>query len=183
MAAWDPFRDFETLRQEIDRAFEQAGLGPLASGRVAFLPGQAARHYPLVNLHDDGQNVFVEALAPGLDPEKIEVSVLGRTVTISGEKPGPTNVRPEQIHRSERAAGRFLRTIDLPVEVNPQQARATFQNGMLKLELPKVEEARQHRLQIQTGGAQPAQSVSVGQAPEAPRGRPRGRYQPTSESG
>jgi hypothetical protein len=58
MAAWDPFRDFETLRQEIDRAFEQAGLGPFPSGRVAFLPGQAARHYPLVNLHDDGQNGF-----------------------------------------------------------------------------------------------------------------------------
>ena|SRR5579884_1257056 len=148
MAAWDPFRDFETLRQEIDRAFEQAGLGPLASGRVAFLPGQAARHYPLVNLHDDGQNVFVEALAPGLDPEKIEVSVLGRTVTISGEKPGPTNVRPEQIHRSERAAGRFLRTIDLPVEVDPNRVTATYQRGLLLLTLPRSEAAQPRRIAV-----------------------------------
>ncbi len=148
MATWDPFRDFEALRQEIDRAFEQVGLGPFPSGRVAFLPGQAARHYPLVNLHDDGQNLLVEALAPGLDPEKIEVTVLGHTLTIAGEKPGLPDVRPERVHRSERAAGRFLRTIDLPVEVDANRVTATYQRGLLLLTLPRSEAAQPRRIAI-----------------------------------
>ena len=64
MTMFDPFRDFEALRREIDRAFAEAGLGPLGHRpRQAFLPGRAARQYPLVNVHDDGETFVVEALA------------------------------------------------------------------------------------------------------------------------
>lgn len=150
MATWDPFRDFEALRQEIDRAFEQAGLRTLPAGRLAFLPGRAARQYPLVNLYDDGRNLYVEALAPGVDPEKLEVTVLGNVLTIAGEKSGLANVPPERIHRSERAAGRFLRTIELPVEVDPNKVSATYQRGLLLLTLPRSEAAQPRRITVHT---------------------------------
>src|SRR5579875_181282 len=150
MMNWDPFRELEALRQEIDRAFEQAGLGVLPRWRTAFLPGRAARRYPLVNLHDDGTNLYVEALTPGVDPGKFDVTVHGTTLTIAGEKPDLGNVPPERIHRSERAAGRFVRTIDLPAEVDADKVTAQYKNGLLLLTLPRAEAARPRRIAIET---------------------------------
>ncbi len=149
MAVWDPFREFEELRREIDRAFEQVGLGPLPRWRLAFLPGRAARQYPLVNLHDDGTNLYVEALAPGVEPNRFEVTVVGTTLTIAGEKPGLKDVAPERIHRSERAAGRFVRTVELPVEVDPNGVSAQYRYGLLLLTLPRSESARPRRIAVQ----------------------------------
>jgi HSP20 family protein len=149
MAVWDPFREFEALRREIDRAFEQVGLGPFPRWRLAFLPGRAARQYPSVNLHDDGTNLYVEALAPGVEPGKFEVTVVGNTLTIAGEKVGLSNVPPERIHRSERAAGRFIRTVELPVEVDPNKVSAQYRNGLLLLTLPRAEAARPRRITVQ----------------------------------
>lgn len=149
MAVWDPFREFEELRREIDRAFEQVGLGPLPRWRLAFLPGRAARQYPLVNVHDDGTNLYVEALAPGVEPSRFEVTVVGTTLTIAGEKPGLGDVAPERIHRSERAAGRFVRTVELPVEVDSNSVSAQYRNGLLLLTLPRSEAARPRRIAVQ----------------------------------
>src|SRR5687767_12734306 len=117
MAGADPFRELERV---LERAFgdaEAAAPGGRA-WRRAFLPGRAARLYPLVNLYDDGETFTVEALAPGVDPAGLDVTVAGSTLTIAGEKPGPAGVPPERVHRSERAAGRFVRTVELPTEVD-----------------------------------------------------------------
>ena len=151
MTMWDPFQEMESLRREIDRAFEEAGLGPLGRrGRLAFLPGRAARQYPLVNVYDTGETFTVEALAPGLDPDKIDLSVLRNTLTIAGEKVGPQGVAPERVHRTERAAGRFLRTVELPAEVNPDKVSAMYRNGLLVITVPRAESARPRKVAIQT---------------------------------
>jgi HSP20 family protein len=152
MAMWDPFQEIESLRREIDRAFEDAGLGPLGRrGRLAFLPGRAARQYPLVNVYDNGDTFTVEALAPGLDPDKIDLSVLRNTLTIAGEKVGPQGVAPERWHRMERAAGRFMRTVELPAEVDPDKVSAAYRNGLLVVTVPRAESARPRRVAIQAG--------------------------------
>jgi HSP20 family protein len=152
MAMWDPFQEMESLRREVDRAFEEAGLGPTGRrGRLAFLPGRAARRYPLVNLYDTGDAFVVEALAPGLDPAKIDLSVLRNTLTIAGEKIGPQGVAPERVHRTERAAGRFLRTVELPTEVDPDRVSATYKNGLLTVTVPRAESARPRKVAIQAG--------------------------------
>src|SRR5919199_1243440 len=147
MTMWDPFQEIESLRREIDRAFEDAGLGPLGRrGRLAFLPGRAARQYPLVNVYDNGETFTVEALAPGLDPDKIDLSVLRNTLTIGGEKTGPQGVPPEGWHRMERAAGRFMRTVELPAEVDPDRVNATYHNGLLVVSVPRAESARPRKV-------------------------------------
>jgi HSP20 family protein len=149
MAIADPWREIEALRREVDRVFSELGLGPLGRPwRLAFLPGRAARQYPLVNLHDDGQNFYVEALAPGVDPDRFEVTVLGNTLTLSGEKRGLPDVPPERIHRSERAAGRFVRTIELPAEVDPNKVSAEYKHGLLVVTLPRAEAARPRRVTV-----------------------------------
>ena len=151
MAMWDPLQEIDSLRREIDRAFEDAGLGPLGGrSRLAFLPGRGARQYPLVNVHDNGETFTVEALAPGLDPDKIDLSVLRNTLTIAGEKPGPEGIAPERIHRVERAAGRFMRTVELPAEADPDKVNASYKNGFLLVTVPRAEAARPRKIAVQT---------------------------------
>ncbi len=147
MAIWDPFAEFERLRRDFERAAGELGLRP--GQRLAFLPGRAARQYPLINLHDDGENLQIEALAPGVDPAKIDITVVGNRLTISGEKEASPSVPSERMHRAERAGGRFVRTIDLPVEVDPDRVEAIYKNGLLSLTLPRSAAARPRRIQIQ----------------------------------
>jgi len=148
MAAWDPFLELERLRREIDRATGEISSRPSGS-RLAFLPGRGARQYPLVNVADDGEKFYVEALAPGVDPAKLDVTVVRQTVSIAGEKPGLPGVPPERVHRVERAAGRFVRTIELPAEVDASKVEAQYRQGMLLLTLPRAETARPRRVTVQ----------------------------------
>ncbi len=150
MARWDPWQEVEELRREIDRAFESVGLRLPASFRAAFLPGQAPREYPLVNLHEDKDALYLEALAPGLDPSTLSLTVLRNSVTIAGEKRRTAAaVKPEAFHREERSAGRFSRRIELPVEVDESRAKAEYKNGLLLVTLPKAPAARPKEIQVQ----------------------------------
>ena len=153
MTISDPIRELQALRREFDRAFggDTGGSSSASRWRFAFLPARSARMYPLVNLHDDGENFFVEALMPGVEPDKIEVTVLGNGLTISGQKIPPGDIADERVHRMERAAGRFMRTIQLPTEVERDQVNAEYRNGMLFLTLPRSEASKPRRVQIQTG--------------------------------
>lgn len=143
---WEPFREFDVLRREIDRAFETVrGRGR----RNAFLPGSNPRSYPLVNLSEDGDAVHVEALAPGIDPEKLQINVLRNQLTISGEKvANDESVDRESYHRSERSSGRFTRSFTLPAQVDPDRVTAEYQAGILRLTLPKAEEAKPRQIAV-----------------------------------
>lgn len=150
--AWDPFEDMETLRREIDKAFEDFGFRTEPFSRAAFLPARGPRRYPLINLHEDRDNLYVEALAPGVDPGSLNVTVVRNSLTLSGEKRhGPKEVKPEAYHRSERAAGRFVRTVELPVEVDENRVNAEYQNGLLLVTLPKAEKAKPKQISVKVG--------------------------------
>lgn len=149
MAVWDPFSGLDALRREIDRTFEEFwGERWPRAGRVAFLPGRSARQYPLVNVHEDERHLYVEALAPGVDPKTLDLSVVHGTLTIKGEKPGLAQVSAEAYHRNERAAGRFSRTLELPVEVDAGKVTAEYKNGLLLVTLPKSESARPKQIPV-----------------------------------
>jgi HSP20 family protein len=151
MRMYDPFRELDALRREIDRAlnnYPPGREGSSAHGRTAFLPGRSARAYPLVNLAEDADNVYIEALAPGVNPDTINLTVVRNTLTISGEKPAPQDSSPEAFHRNERAAGRFVRNLDLPVEVNADNVQAQYTNGLLNITLPKAEVAKPKQIRV-----------------------------------
>ncbi len=149
MAVWDPFTEMDSLRREIDRTLGEFWFdrGPRA-WRGAFLPGRAARQYPLVNVSEDEGHVYVEALAPGVDPKSLDLSVVQGTLTIKGEKPGLAQITADAYHRNERAVGRFNRTIELPTLVDAAKVHADYRNGLLLITLPKSEEAKPKQISV-----------------------------------
>jgi HSP20 family protein len=139
----------EALRRDSDRAFGNAGVATEPFSRGAFLPGRAARRYPLLNLSEDRDYVYVEALAPGIEVDSLALAVIQNVLSISGEKRRtPDNIPPEAFHRNERAAGTFVRTVDLPVEVDAEQVTAAYQHGLLRVTLAKAAAAKPKQITV-----------------------------------
>lgn len=149
MSAFPPFHDFEALRRDLERTFERGTSMLPGRFRHSFLPGRMGRNYPLVNLSDDSENFYVEALAPGVNPDDFNVSVVKNTLTITGDKPGLSDVVPDRVHRSERWSGQFARSVELPAEIDADKVGADYRNGVLLLTLPRSESARPRRVRIQ----------------------------------
>jgi HSP20 family protein len=148
MTMGNPWRELSTLQREINRAFDGFGFRE-PFFRSAFLPGREARRHPLINLYEDKETVYVEALAPGVDPTSMELSVTGKTLTIAGEKRRvPETIKAEAYHRSERSTGRFVRSIELPVEVAEDQVQADYRNGLLVVTLPKSERVKPKQITV-----------------------------------
>jgi HSP20 family protein len=146
---WEPIAGLEAIRREMDRLMEQYEPAKRGYTRSAFLPGLSARNYPLINLSEDADNVYVEALAPGLNPDSIEVAVLRDQLHISGEKAAINpEIKAEAYHRNERGAGRFTRVISLPTEVDSDKVAAEYKNGLLLLTLPKHAEAKPKQIAV-----------------------------------
>jgi HSP20 family protein len=157
MAEWNPWQEMQRLRHDIDRAFEQVGWrNGGRNGRTfptAFLPGRAARAYPLVNVSEDAHALYVTALAPGLEPTAIQLTVQDNRLTIAGEKPRvAAEMHPDAFHRSERAAGTFVRTVTLPIDVEPEQVQAEYTNGLLVVTLPKAEQVKPKQIAVSVAG-------------------------------
>ena len=152
MAELNPWQTLETLRRELDRVFDETGTRNEPFFRTAFLPGRAARRYPLTNLYEDKEALYLEALAPGVDPATLSLSVVGNTLSIVGEKRRVAgDVKPEAFHRSERATGKFVRHLQLPVEVEENNIRADYKDGLLIVTLPKAEKAKPKQIAVQVG--------------------------------
>lgn len=145
MANWDLFRELDTLRREIDEAFRGAGMGRLSAPN--FL-GTSNRRYPLVNIAEDENNVYVEAILPGIDAKSLELSVLRNILTLSGER---TPLQPEgkiTWHRNERGFGRFQRTVELPADIDSSNVNAECKNGILTVTLAKAEAHKPKKISV-----------------------------------
>jgi HSP20 family protein len=148
MAIRHAWQELDTLRHDINRAFDGFGFRE-PFFRTAFLPGREARRYPLINMYEDKEALYVEALAPGVDPASMELTVVGNVLTITGEKYRvPEAIKPESYHRSERATGRFVRSIELPTEVDEDKVQADYRNGLLVVTLPKSERVKPKQINV-----------------------------------
>lgn len=145
---WDPFQNLEVVRREMERVFDQYDPVRRVFGR-GLLSGAAPRTYPLLNLAEDKDSYYLEALVPGVDPESIEVSVLRDQLRIAGTKTAINpDIKPEAFHRNERGAGSFTRILTLPTEVDGDQVKADYKNGVLLLTLPKHATAKPKQIAV-----------------------------------
>ena len=146
MASWDLFRDLDNLRKEIDEAFRGAGYNRPSGS--AFLSPIATRRFPLVNIGDDEDHVYVDAVVPGVSPADIDLSVLRNTLTISGERKVLDVQQGQVVHRSELGSGKFSRTLELPMDINPDKVSAAYSNGIMRVTLAKAEHAKPKKIDI-----------------------------------
>ncbi len=145
MASGDLFREMENLRREVDAAFNHFGAGRLLTS--AFLPGIGTGDFPRINLSEDANNFYVEALVPGIEPKDLELNVMQGTLTLSGER-NESEAGKRTWHRRERGTGKFLRTIELPTAVNQEKVDAEYRNGILMITLPKAESVKAKRISV-----------------------------------
>jgi HSP20 family protein len=145
MNVWKLFQEMEILQKTLT----QAGGDHRFAGypKFSFLPGSSTGSYPLINIADDKENVYLEALTPGVDPESLNVTMTRNVLTIAGEKP-TLKVEANHFHRNERIAGKFARCIELPIEVNSEKVEADYKNGVLVVTLAKSEVSKPKHISV-----------------------------------
>ena len=135
---WGAWPDMRRLQDEMNRLFESE---PAERGSRGGLP---------VNIWVGKDDVVVAAELPGMDAKEIEITSLGNMLTISGNREETTLEKGVVLHRRERGHGKFMRTVELPVEVEENKVEATYKNGVLKITLEREEAARPRQIQVKT---------------------------------
>jgi HSP20 family protein len=129
----------------MDRLFEESFIRPGAMGGELF----ATEMLP-VDVIESGDKVVVQAAVPGVKPEDIEVTLTGDLLTIKGEFKSETREEKANYLRQERRMGRFSRQIGLPANIDADKVEASFENGVLTLEMPKRESAKAKTVKVTT---------------------------------
>ena len=146
LVQWRPFREVTRLRNEMDRLWDEY-FGP---GRRAFQPMEET-WLPAVDVAETGDKVTVKAEIPGMEAKDIEISMVGDTLTIKGEKKAEREEKDENYHMVERSYGSFSRAMKLPAAVAADKVEATYKNGVLTVVLPKKEEVKPKAIEIKAG--------------------------------
>lgn len=137
LVRWEPWSDLMSLREAMDRLFEESVVRPRA-GWLAPLGAESLA----VDMYETDEEVVVRTAVPGVKPEDIDVSITGDVLTIKGETRAEEKVEKANYIRQERRYGAFSRSLSLPSIVMADKATADFENGVLTLTLPKAEEVK-----------------------------------------
>ncbi len=144
----DPFREFATIQDRMNRLFGDAYLG--RPDDVSF----QGNWVPAVDIYENDQkDVVLKVDLPDVAREDIEVSVENNTLTLKGSRKAATDVKEEQYRRVERAYGAFSRSFTLPSTVDAGKVKAEYKQGVLTVTLPYREEAKPRNINVQISAA------------------------------
>ena len=143
LTRWDPFKETVSLREVMDRLFEESFVRPLGAAPTQRWAGTLP-----IDLYETDDSFVVKATLPGVKPEEIDIQVQNGVLTIKGETKAAEEVKEENYHVRERRYGAFSRSVGLSRDINADKAEAAFDNGVLTLTLPKAEEAKPKRLTV-----------------------------------
>lgn len=143
LVRWEPVRDLVSLREAMDRLFEESFVPP-GAGRLAPFEGEALA----VDMYETGDAVVVKTAVPGVKAEDIDISISGNLLTIKGETRAEEKIEEENYIRRECRYGAFSRSVSVPVPVVAGEAEAEYENGMLTLTLPKAEEVKPKAIRV-----------------------------------
>ena len=140
---WEPFRQMTTLREAMDRLFDESLVRPWGGWPVTTGEGSLE-----VDMYETPEDVVIKTTLPGIDPRDVDVSVVGDTLTIKGESKAEEEQKGVNYIRRECRYGAFCRSLPLPTNVEVDKATADYANGVLTLTLPKAEEVKPKRIEI-----------------------------------
>jgi len=143
LVRWEPFRDLMSLRQAMDRLYEESFVRP---SRALALFGDGV-HAP-IDVYQTPNEVVVKASLPGVKPEDVEINITDDTLTIKGETKGIEELKREDYLYREHHHGSFVRSITLPHALQTDKAEATSEDGILTLTIPKAEDAKPRTIEV-----------------------------------
>ena len=145
---YDPFRELRSLQDEMTRLF--AGAMPASGNREEMTHGSWA---PSVDIFEDKDRLILEADLPGMNRDDFDISVENNVITLRGERKFEKKADGENYYRVERSYGSFTRSFTLPQTVTADGAVAEFENGILRVSLPKREETKARKIEIAGSGS------------------------------
>lgn len=134
--------EMENMQREMDQLFRSFGFNP------TYEPQDRQIDFKVT---DNGESFSVEAPLPGLDIEKLDITVLGRRLTVSGEFSHPELPQDIRWHRQERSSGAFEKNLQLAANLDTEKVAAEYKQGILKINLPKAASALPKKIEITAG--------------------------------
>jgi HSP20 family protein len=145
---FDPFEDLTRLQREVNRLFEDSARTPARNGGAEHAAARAWA--PAVDIFEDGNEIIVKADLPGVKQDDIDIEMTGETLTIKGDRKFEDVQRKENYVRVERSYGAFQRSFTIGVPVDQDKVRASFNNGVLEVHLPKSEATKPKKIAVAT---------------------------------
>lgn len=133
-SVWD---EMERIQREMSRLSSAYQRG-----------GQSSQGFPAVNIWTGEEGAILTAEIPGVVPDELDISVVGDTLTLQGERTRPEIGENAQYHRQERGYGRFSRSIQLPFPIEVDKVEARVERGVLEMELPRAEADKPKRISV-----------------------------------
>ena len=143
-----PLSPFEDMEKRLEEFFRR----PLSLFGPSWFPRLRMHELeelsPTIDIFEEGNDVVVKAELPGMKKEDIDVKLTDNTIAISGEKKKEEKVEKKDFYRMERSYGSFARAFSLPSEVQTDKVKAQFKDGILKIRIPKTEEAKKKEKKV-----------------------------------
>jgi HSP20 family protein len=158
---WDPINHFPSVQDRINQLLTQSFPSLSGFGSSVDQPLTFSNFVPPVDVYEDGHNITVQAELPGIQEKDLDIRLENNVLTISGERKLENEEQKDNFHRIERSYGRFTRSFTLPSTVDTEHVNAEFENGVLKVTIAKLEEAKSKQIKIGVGKPM-AQGVKTG---------------------
>jgi HSP20 family protein len=145
-----PFMDLTSWERGMDRMMDDffaRRMRPWLPERWS-RPGDGDVGLPAVDVYEEKDDIIVKAELPGMDKNDIEVNIMDSTLTLKGEKNREEKIEEKDYYSCERSYGSFLRSVELPTEVQADKVKASFKNGILEVRLPKTEKAKTKEIKV-----------------------------------
>ena len=160
MTRWDPFQDLRSAQDEM------AQMSPMLAHALGLHAQQGNERTmtsawaPALDISERKDAYLVTVELPGLKPEDLDITMEDGLLTIQGERQFASETSEQQFHRVERRYGAFRRSITLPAHAMAEGIQASFEDGVLQILVPKAEEAKPKRIQVNPGGQMEAIAAS-----------------------
>jgi HSP20 family protein len=143
---WDPFRDVLALQNRMNSLFQEFNRTQSDNDTVA-----TAAFVPPVDVYEDEHKIVLKLEVPGLKESDLDIQLENHLLTIKGERKFEKEEKQENFHRIERRYGSFYRSFTIPNTVNPENVKAGYDAGVLRVELEKRAEARPKQIKVEIG--------------------------------
>jgi HSP20 family protein len=150
---WDPYREVLTLQNRLNSLFQDYGRGHGENDSVF-----TAAFVPPVDVYEDDHKIVLKLEVPGLRQEDLDIQIENNALTVKGERKFEKEEKEENFHRIERRYGSFFRSFTVPNTVNSEAVKASYDAGVLRIELEKRAEAKPKQIKVQVDGPKQVES-------------------------